>query len=200
MLNRRLLIGWIVYAGIVGFALGGSFISAYLMPPPQHQGDTDNDHSAAEQNSKQETDKALARYTWWLTAFTGVLALATIALCIATIGLYVAGEKHIEVALKAANAAETSAKAAIAIELPVIRMNPEDFSWGVTQTPDAGRVHQCNVRSFSFFNHGRTTPFRSKLGAAGPPEIACQMFRPTPLRRPSTLVQSSNLRRLIIIT
>lgn len=66
MLNRILII-WIVFAGAVGFAAGGSFYSAYLMAPVQHE----------------PTD--------WATA---ILAFATVALGIATIGLYVAGEKQ----------------------------------------------------------------------------------------------------------
>lgn len=158
MLNR-LLIGWIVYAGIMGFALGGSFVSAYLMPPPQHQTDADSDENASEQKSKEKTDEALARYTWWLTAFTGGLVLVTGALCIATIGLYITGEKQIEVALKAANAADLSARAAIAIELPVIRAITGKVGWGDEQD-SSGRIrHFCYLDYLSFANSGRTKAF-----------------------------------------
>jgi hypothetical protein len=50
-------------------------------------GDTNEpaDHSKGE---KESTDAALARYTYWLMAFTGLLALATIALAVATVGLW----------------------------------------------------------------------------------------------------------------
>src|SRR6266403_1778265 len=97
MLNRLLII-WIVYAGVMGFAVGGSFVSAYLIPPPQHESSADPKRSVADQNTKEKSDEALARYTLWLTIFTGILAFATVALGIATVGLYAAGEKQFSLA------------------------------------------------------------------------------------------------------
>jgi len=43
------------------------------------------DHAAAE---KESTDAALATYTYWLMAFTGILAVATIVLAVSTVGLW----------------------------------------------------------------------------------------------------------------
>jgi hypothetical protein len=91
-----------------------------------------------------------------IAAFTLVLAVSTVGLWIATIGLYFAGEKQIEVALKAANAAELSAKAAVAIELPVITAFPQFFRWGKTH-------HHCSVNHVTFYNHGRTDAYLAEL-------------------------------------
>lgn len=46
-------------------------------------------------SKKEETDEALAQYTLWLMVFTGILALATIGLGVATFFLYLTGEKQI---------------------------------------------------------------------------------------------------------
>jgi hypothetical protein len=62
----------------MGFALGGTFVSSYWIPSPQHESSASTEHSAANQNAKEETEAALARYTWWLTVFTGVMAFATV--------------------------------------------------------------------------------------------------------------------------
>jgi hypothetical protein len=69
---------------------------------------------------RENPDEALARYTFWLVLFTGVLAIATIGLGIATYGLYRAGERQIKIADKAAEAALLNAKAIMAAEGAVI--------------------------------------------------------------------------------
>jgi hypothetical protein len=101
MLNRMLIL-WILYAGIAGFALGGTFVSSFLFPDAQvHADSTKAEEQSADSHSKEKTEQALARYTLWLTAFTGILAFATIGLGIATVGLYLTGEKQIGVAQQA---------------------------------------------------------------------------------------------------
>lgn len=150
----RIIVVWIVYAGIMGFALGGSFVSMYLASLA-HVTET---FDSSSQSSKEKSDEALARYTWWLTAFTGGLAFATIALCIATFGLYLTGEKQIEVAVKSANAAELSAKAAIALQMPILRISPSKLAWG--ETLDDGEVRAgCYVHDITYANLGATKAF-----------------------------------------
>jgi hypothetical protein len=51
------------------------------------------------------TDQAIAEYTKWLAIFTAFLVLATI-------GLFVSGERTVDVARQSANAAKDSADAA----------------------------------------------------------------------------------------
>jgi hypothetical protein len=184
MLNR-LLIVWIVFAGIMGFVLGGSFVSAYLSPPPQHHSSALTENS--EQDSKEKADEALARYTLWLTVFTGVLAFATVGLGIATVGLYVTGEKQIEAVIKSANAADLSARAAIAIELPVIRTNVGKLGWGDTQDEAGRKRHFVYIDDLFFSNLGRTQAFPTEVECgctfgeilAGVPTYTCKKILST---------------------
>jgi hypothetical protein len=68
MLNRMLIL-WILYAGIAGFALGGTFVSSFLFPDAQvHADSTKAEEQSADSHSKEKTEQALARYTLWLTA------------------------------------------------------------------------------------------------------------------------------------
>jgi hypothetical protein len=87
---------WPLFASIMGFAVGGSvFWGLYGPNVTIKQGHTVTvehpaKHDATEE--KEKADEALARYTFWLTVFTGVLAFATVGLGIATVGLYLTGE------------------------------------------------------------------------------------------------------------
>ncbi|QQN61882.1 hypothetical protein JIR23_19925 [Bradyrhizobium diazoefficiens] len=56
---------------------------------------------------KESTDDVIAAYTKWLAVFTALLVLATVA-------LFVSGERNVGAASKAADAASDSAKAALA--------------------------------------------------------------------------------------
>jgi hypothetical protein len=53
------------------------------------------------ETDKQKSDEALTEYTLWLMAFTGVLAVATIGLGAATVGLYLTGEKQVDLTRRA---------------------------------------------------------------------------------------------------
>jgi len=162
---NRLLIIWIIFAGLMGFAAGGSFVSAYLAPPPQHETSSAAEHGRGDENSKEKNDEALARYTLWLVVFTGILALATVGLGIATVGLYATGEKQIGVALKAANAAELNAEALISAEraqlfVIVKRTNLFDALMGTrfyreTESMRGSRIPRPELE-FTIKNTGRT--------------------------------------------
>jgi hypothetical protein len=90
---------WPLFAAIMGFALGGSvFWGLYGPNTTIEQADAAYEQRTSQheaKSKKEETDEALARYTFWLTGFTGVLALATIGLGSATLGLYLTGEKQV---------------------------------------------------------------------------------------------------------
>jgi hypothetical protein len=88
----RNFVPWIALVSILGFALGGSYVWTFLEPRAAavHQQHAEsNEHSpeskAAEE--KEKTDRLLADYTYWLMLFTGLLALASIGLGVATYGL-----------------------------------------------------------------------------------------------------------------
>jgi hypothetical protein len=112
---------WPLFAAIMGFALGGSFVFGLYGPQATAQQISKNaEHHAAEQDAKskkENTDEALAYYTLWLMVFTGILAVATVGLGGATLGLYFTGEKQIALTGDAAAAAQ---KAADVSELALI--------------------------------------------------------------------------------
>lgn len=82
---------WIALALFAGATIGASGLYAYL---------THIQHMAIP-HTKETTDDALADYTLWLMVFTGILAVATIGLGVATVGLYLTGEKQVKVTLDA---------------------------------------------------------------------------------------------------
>src|SRR5439155_10328678 len=102
---------------------------------------------------KEKADEALARYTWWLTFFTGVLAFATAGLGVATVGLYLAGERQLK--LIEANAAEQSRdmKASVAVAEAANELNRSQFlaihrPWIAVKVGLAGPFY-CDGRSAS---------------------------------------------------
>jgi hypothetical protein len=60
---------------------------------------------AAAQNKSNSTDEAIAEYTKWLVVFTGLLVIATVF-------LYVSGERNVEVARESAKAAKKAVEVA----------------------------------------------------------------------------------------
>jgi hypothetical protein len=96
--------GWFVgaiFGLLMGFALGGSFYwGAYGPNITQAVSDTITQDSAGGSHSdadvrKERADEALARYTYWLMLLTGIVALATFGLVVATVFVYVTGEKQL---------------------------------------------------------------------------------------------------------
>jgi hypothetical protein len=146
-----------------------------------------------------------------IAGFTIVLAFSTIGLWLSTAqlqrstnSLWEAGERQIAVAAKAANAAELSARAAIGMELPIIRSvrypwllaldgpptSDKDFEKGGSgvQWP----VAYSRIVSIRFQNAGRTAAFPflielgwtaspelPDLGGAEPPYVVSAQFSPT---------------------
>jgi len=92
------------------------------------------------------------------------------------VGLYLTGEKQISLAQQSADAATLSAKAAIGMELPVIRANQFPGLINVGVRPAAGQPYRGGgvftqnapgqfsvVSSIEFTNHGRTPAFPIKM-------------------------------------
>jgi hypothetical protein len=102
---RKWWVVWPLYAGLMGFALGASFFFGLYgrnvtesSIAAQHEQHPTNETAKPK---KEESDEALAYYTLWLMAFTGVLAFATVGLGIATAFLYATGEKQFRFAIRA---------------------------------------------------------------------------------------------------
>lgn len=101
---RKWWIFWPIYAGLMGFALGASFFfGMYGRNVPESSVTAQHEKKSADETTKSkkdETDEALAFYTLWLMAFTGILAFATIGLGAATVLLYATGEKQFKFAIR----------------------------------------------------------------------------------------------------
>jgi hypothetical protein len=110
---------WPLFAAIMGFALGGSYVFGLYGPQATAQyASNAAKHEPAEHDAKpkkEETDEALAYYTLWLMVFTGILAVATVALGGATFGLYLTGEKQIEHNAEVAGAQASAMQESIAL-------------------------------------------------------------------------------------
>jgi hypothetical protein len=121
---KNITILWLVFAAVMGFAVGGTFVSALLIPQTTiEQKSSRADQSAANQKSIEErhqaTEEAIAYYTKWSMFLTAVLASTTVALCISTTGLYLAGEKQIGINKEIADANLRQANIVMAVESPI---------------------------------------------------------------------------------
>jgi hypothetical protein len=111
-------------------------------------------------------------FTLLLVFVTGWLVYVTGGLRESTEKLWLAGEQQIEVARIAANAADLSARAAVAIELPIIQIAPRGFGFGSSMSVvggiEAPRTEWCALSDVRFSNLGRTKAF--------PVNIKCGWF------------------------
>jgi hypothetical protein len=143
-----------------GMLFASSFVSQLARHDQRQTATVDSAKEAVKHGFWEKTaDDPVAYFTLWLVGFTGVLAVSTIGLGVATVFLYRAGEKQIDVARIAANAADLSARAAIAVELPVIRITPDRFGYGSSQNGDNPRIEYCAIGMLTFSNLGRTKAF-----------------------------------------
>jgi hypothetical protein len=88
----------------------------------QHEQEPANETT---KSKKDETDEALAFYTLWLMAFTGILAFATIGLGGATILLYATGEKQFRFAIRSGIRQSRDMQASIAAAAEANRISRE---------------------------------------------------------------------------
>jgi hypothetical protein len=134
----RLAIIWILFALVIGFFAGGSFVTVFpaLQIKQEQSGSAQsgNANSQSIEGRHEATEEAIAYYNKLLTIFTAVLAIATIVLGSATVALYFSAEKQlavtretaarqfveiqnqIDIAREANRAAQKSADAAVATE------------------------------------------------------------------------------------
>jgi hypothetical protein len=161
-------IAWALYAALLGFVLGGSFVWGTLEPPHSlaQQQRTAEEHQRPDSHAKEKTEEALARYTLWLTICTGVLAFATIALGIATAGLYLTGEKQIEIARANTDALINSERAHLFIGIKsetVAKIVGMAGGWDHSPSMWEAKTDAPGVGYF-FINHGRTAAILKEIG------------------------------------
>ncbi|HZE52534.1 MAG TPA: hypothetical protein VE111_04565 [Bradyrhizobium sp.] len=142
-----------VFLTVAVFALG--FVVASSVPPPSQQIEKTDHQQTANEGAERTAEKQIAYYTKWLAWFTGALVAVS-----GIQGYFLL--RADKTARIVANAADLSARAAVAIELPTITAFPEYFSWGVNQD-SGGRRHYCSVGHIAFYNHGRTDAYLSEI-------------------------------------
>ena len=90
---KRLLIIWTLFAAVMGFAFGGSFVWAIDYPNSQSTYSQPNQSTEAAANYQDKPNKTLwqrttedptAFFTLWVAAFTFILAASTIGLWVET--------------------------------------------------------------------------------------------------------------------
>ena len=115
-----------------------------------------------------------------VAGFTIILALSTIGLWLATFALqkttkslFEAGEKQIAVAKQAADAAMLSARAAVGVQLPIIRASIHDFvvndtgesrGGAIVGDPASYGMQYAFPYDFVFRNIGKSTAYPSQYG------------------------------------
>jgi hypothetical protein len=187
---------WSLYAGLMGFVLGASFFFG-MYGRNMTEGSVANQHEKEPTNEtarskKDEADEALAFYTLWLMAFTGILAFATIGLGGATVLLYATGEKQFKFAVRssirqfrdmrdsvaaatsAASAAQVSADAAVAVErgrlYAVINHNflnciDEASAWDASHNVENPLpMPMWPMAGITFKNYGKTPAIIEEVG------------------------------------
>lgn len=152
---------------IFGLFVAASLVVASLLSSCAY--DTEH-HNQAQRGSEEirsqhgfwekTTNDPTAYFTLWLVVFTGVLAVSTIGLWIVTWRGSASQARDmkdsIEVAAKSADAAMLSARAAIAVQLPFLRMEPDKFGSGTSRNNDNTTRHYFYVYSIKMSNSGTT--------------------------------------------
>jgi hypothetical protein len=147
-INPDILIGLLV----ASLFWVGVFVWQSSRPPNHASAASQTCEGTKNECAKATTDERIADYTWWLAVLTA--ALVTVS---AGQGFFLLRADR--TARIAANAADLSARAAVAIELPIIRVVPEDFGYGSFQDGSNLRIENCSLGSLAFMNLGRTKAF-----------------------------------------
>jgi hypothetical protein len=143
-----------VFLAVAIFAMGFLFASSVF--PPNAKPETAAQEHSKQEASKASTDERIAEYTWWLAVLTGGLVFVAVGQ-----GVFIA--RSDKTARIAATAADLSARAAVAIELPVIRAAPHNFAYGSSMDGDNPRIDWCVLAYVNFLNVGRTQAFPIEL-------------------------------------
>ena len=153
--TTELLFGMLLAVAI--FAMGMLFSSSLSLPvqnaAPHQAAQKINENSDSAQSLWVPTD-SVGLYTLVLAVFTALLfGVSSVQ------GYFLL--RADKTARIAANAADLSARAAVALELPVIRAAPHHFSYGSSMhgRPNNPRIDWCIVTYLNFANGGRTKAF-----------------------------------------
>jgi hypothetical protein len=172
------------YEILIGFLLGTAVWAGVMVL----QSDASLLHQICETNQYTDHENCAPHHPLYVALYyigyainPATLAVAaTVAIAVFTYTLYGATKGLVEVAeiqsadmkrsiaaaQMAATAADLSAKAAIAIELPIFTARPEGLGWDSERVGDAVQITSFSLNHIIFFNAGRTkaVPLELRLG------------------------------------
>jgi hypothetical protein len=163
----------------MGFAVGGSFVAAYQIPLSQRETSTNPEQIASDQNTKEKAAEHNTK-TESLWVPTDSVGLYTLVLAVFTLLLVVVSSVQGYFLLRAdrtariaANAADLSARAAVGIQLPIIRAYASNFvisdkpdvaGGTLTLDPTGYKVRYAKPHNVRFKNIGKSTAYPSEFG------------------------------------
>jgi hypothetical protein len=155
-LNPQISVGFVV-ASLFWIAVLG-WQSSYSFP--------ENEKQRCYEEAKKSGHKNEECKTFWerttsdpVAFFTFTLTVVTLALGAISVRQFYYLRRADETARIAANAADLSARAAIAVQLPVVRVEPVGFGWGRSQEGDNPETEYFGLQCFDLTNLGRTDAF-----------------------------------------
>lgn len=169
---------------VIGFGVEVWRASNAPLVPINQNASTQREHQPNLETQKERPEEAIARYNKWLTFFTAILAIATVGLGFATIGLYFVSqsqlrhaelesrrnrvnrlqdqlriEEQIKISRQSSDAAKLAAEAAIGVEIARVLIGNMEFQWASVANL-MGNLQFPKVE-ISVKNYGRTPAFVS---------------------------------------
>jgi hypothetical protein len=146
------------------FAAG--YIAASPVPPPNQQIEAAGHPQATNEGADHAAEKQIAYYTKWLAWFTAALVAVS-----GIQGYFLL--RADKTARIAANAADLSAKAAVGIQLPIIRLfaskfvisdKPDALGGTIVPNPIDYKTEYARPYSMTFKNIGRSAAYPTEFG------------------------------------
>jgi hypothetical protein len=186
MLNRLQNIAVIALAAlfVIGFGVETWRASNTPHVPIYQSATKQKERTTNAESPKESAEEAIVRYNKWLTIFTAILAIATVGLGFATIGLYSVSqgqlkhaelesrrtrvhrlqdemriEEQIKISRQSSDAAKLAAQAAIGVEIARVLISNIEFQWASVANL-VGNLQFPKV-AISVKNYGRTPAFVS---------------------------------------
>jgi hypothetical protein len=146
------------FLAVAVFAMGMLFASSF-QSSNYKQAATTEQHASDKKTENHESAQSLWVPTDSVGLYTSVLAVFTALLTFVSAcqGYFLLRADR--TARIAANAADLSARAAVALELPIIRVEPGKFGWGKSIEDDQTETEYFSLQWFDLANLGRTNAY-----------------------------------------
>jgi hypothetical protein len=165
IVNIAVFCGFLLIAAVMGFFLWETLFASKDHPAKPHTQTAYSDQQSGNKDSAgasvtpahtNPAEEAMAEYTRWLAFFTAALVLATVA-------LFISGERNVDVARQSAEAAKDSAEAALKQAVAAERASTAGRAYLFVSydTPQAPMVSQTDPLwsvpiNFTIKNYGQT--------------------------------------------